>query len=167
MSGDPPQGAEDGSDGEDTPSLPPWLRQLMMAASALRELAQAQWQLMCSEWRLARSAAKAVLALVLLMALFSLALGMSLLALAATALAYWLGSWILALGILSAILALCLMVSFFLFRRCLGWMSLPETRAQWRLLKQDLGRSTRPSTQAPARREQGETDQHDTATSPE
>ncbi len=150
----------EGADG--TPSAPPWLRELCVAAAALRELAQAQWQLMGAEWRLARSAAMTALVAALLVGVFAIALGLTLLVLAGGLLAHWLHSWLLALVVLGVVLGLCLAGSIFLFRRCLFWMSLPETRAQWHLLARDLGRPP-----APPARAQGEKTTHETASSAE
>jgi len=130
-----------------------WLRQLGAAVSALQTLAQAQWQLAVAEWRLTRSAAAMALLAVFLGGLFALTLGLTLLALASWLLADWLGSWLLALAILSAILALCLLGSILLMRRCLYWMSLPQTRARWRMLTHDLARPKPQRRQTP---EQGE-----------
>lgn len=162
MNGTSAQGAADGGDREEkgAPPVPPWLRQLCVAASALRELARAQWQLMGAEWRLARSAAMTALLASLLIVVFAVALGLTVLVLAGVLLAHWLNSWILALVILGVVLALCLAGSIVLFRRCLVWMSLPETRAQWHLLARDLGRPERTSTRAA-----GEAEAHETASS--
>lgn len=151
-----------GTDGEGThqalPSMPGWLRQLYAAAAAMRELAQAQWHLMGAEWRLARSAAKVALLAVFLGAVLAAALGLVLLALACLGLAYGLGSWVWALGVMSAILILCLVGVFVLLRRCLHWMSLPATRANWRALAQDM---THPN--AARHQASGEAKEHETA----
>lgn len=113
---------------------------------ALRELAQAQWQLLGAEWRLARSAAMTALLAALLVLVFAVALGLTVMALAGWLLAQWLGSWTLSLVVLGVVLMLCLAVSVYLFRRCLYWMSLPETRLQWRRMAQDFGRTQAPRT---------------------
>lgn len=153
---DPEQGPTSaGGDGAELPSPPAWLRQLCTAADALRDLAQAQWRLAGAEWRLARSAAMIALVAASLVAVFAIALGLVLLAVAALLLMEWLHSWLLALLVLAVIVALCLAASGVLFRRCLHWMSLPETRAQWRVLAKDLSRSTVASNRSDAKGTQG------------
>lgn len=154
-----PHGTDsDGLDDTLPSELPRWLRPLLAAAMAMRELAQAQWHLMGAEWRLARSAAKVAMLAVFLGAAFAVALGLVLLALACLGLAYGLGSWLLALGVMAAILILCLVGSFLLLRRCLYWMSLPETRANWRALAHGLARPRESHHSA-----SGEAKEHETA----
>lgn len=109
---------------------PPWLADLGEAAVAVRELAQAQWQLLGAELRLARSAARTLLVAMVLALVFAVALGLSLLALVGIALWLWLGSWIWALLVLAGLLALGLVASIMVGKRCLHWLSLPGTRAQ-------------------------------------
>lgn len=110
---------------------PQWLEDIGEAACALRELAQAQWQLFGAELRLARSAAWTLLAAMVCTVVFAVALGLTLLALLGIGLAHWLGSWVWALLVLVGLLALSLAAAIMLFRRCLHWLSLPGTRAQW------------------------------------
>lgn len=142
------QGTPPPADAATTPPSPPrWLRQLEAAAMAMRELAHAGGQLMSAEWRLARTAAMTALWTTLLVGVLAVALDLNLLVLAAWLLASWTGSWILALALLGALLTVCLVAAIVLLRRCLYWMSLPETRAQWRQLKHDLTQ-TRPHPDA-------------------
>jgi hypothetical protein len=131
---------EEPSSDEDSSNsrLPVWLQQLTVSAAAIRELAQAQWSLLGAELRLARSAVRTALVSMVMALVFLLGFGLVLLGLIAVALVYWLGSWIVALGILAAILLVCLGISLLLFRRCVIWMTLPETRAQLRALTHDL-----------------------------
>lgn len=151
------------ADEEASPGPPPrWLRQLTAAALSMRELAQAQWHLLTAEWRLARAAAMTALLAMLLIAVFALALGLTVMALAGWLLAQWLGSWTLALAVLGLILIACLAGSVYLFRRCLYWMSLPETRMQWRRLANDLRHA--PATRKTA---EGETRDDPTASTPD
>lgn len=115
------------------PEVPPrWLEEMCEAAGAIRELAQAQWQLLGAELRLARTAARVMLATLLLATVGAVALGLTLLALLGLALAQWLGSWTGALLVLAGLLVLGLTAACVLLRRCLHWLSLPGTRAQWR-----------------------------------
>jgi len=150
--------AREGGEAESPP--PRWLRELTEAALGLRELAQAQWHLFGAEWRLARSAAMTALVAALLVAVFALALGLTTMALAAWLLAQWLGSWAWALVVLGGVLLACLVASGYLFRRCLYWMSLPETRTQWRRMIRDFGREA-----APARADDKGEDTHDDTSS--
>ncbi len=121
------------------PEAPPWLEELFQAAHALRELALAQWQLLGAELRLARAAAWTLLVAALLATVFAVALGLTALALLGLALAHWLGSWLWALAALAALLVLGLVAAIALFRRCLHWLSLPGTRAQWHSLMRTPG----------------------------
>lgn len=114
--------------------LPGWTRDLLAAAAALRELGEAQLALLGAELRLARGAVRLALAATLAIVVLVIAAGLSLLALLAVALAHWLGSWVLALLVLVAAQVLLLLLAVRQLRRCLHWMSLPETRAQWRAL---------------------------------
>ncbi|HET7663178.1 MAG TPA: ABC transporter ATP-binding protein [Rhodanobacteraceae bacterium] len=141
-------------------AMPRWLHELKEAAAAVQQLAQAQWQLLGAEWRLARSAATTALLALLVGGLFAAALGLTLLALGCLLLAYALGSWIWALLVMGGILALCLLVSILLLRRCLHWMSLPETRAQWGALAHGLALTKKRSPHV-----SGETKDHETASS--
>lgn len=125
-------------DAESIPkALPRLLEDMVEAAKAVRELARAQWQLLGAELRLARAAAWTLLVAMLLVTVFSVALGLTLLVLLGLALAHWFGSWIWALLALAGLLTLCLMGAFVLFRRCLHWLSLPGTRAQWHSLARE------------------------------
>lgn len=110
---------------------PRWLQDLGQAARTWRELAQAQWQLLGAELRLARSAAKFTLLAMLMSMVFAAALVLILLALVGVALAQWLGWWVWALLVLVGLLALGLILIRMLIRRCLHWMSMPSVRAAW------------------------------------
>ncbi|HET6587425.1 MAG TPA: ABC transporter ATP-binding protein [Oleiagrimonas sp.] len=157
MSGDNTQGSDRRDDEQ---VMPRWLRELKEAAAAVQELAQAQWQLLGAEWHLARSAATTALLALLVGGLFAAALGLALLALGCLLLAYGLGSWIWALAIMSGILALCLLGSILLLRRCLHWMTLPETRAHWGALAHGLALAKKRNPHVSA-----ETKDHETASS--
>jgi hypothetical protein len=136
-------------DEDQASSVPVWLQQLAASGGAVRELIAAQWGLLRAELRLARSAVRAALMSAILAGALFLALGVTLLGLVAVALFLWLGSWILALGILAAILFVCLMLSLIVLRRCVTWMSLPGTRAQWREIASDLTGSARAEDESP------------------
>jgi F0F1-type ATP synthase assembly protein I len=69
------------------------------------------------------------------------ALGLTVLALLGWALAQWFGSWPWALLVLAALQGVALIVAIGLFRRCLHWMSLPNSRAQASALVQESIRS--------------------------
>lgn len=139
-------------DTADTASAPPqWLRDIGEAVGALRELAQAQWQLLEAELRVARSAAWTLLVVSVLVLVLAAALGLTLLALVGLALSLWLGSWIWALLVLAGLLVLGLIATLMLGRRCLHWLSLPGTRTQWRAFTDKVGTA---SSRAGARPEQ-------------
>ncbi|HET7266721.1 MAG TPA: ABC transporter ATP-binding protein [Oleiagrimonas sp.] len=126
----------------EAPTPPRWLQDLGEAAAALRELAQAQWQLVEAELRLARSAARTLMVVSVLVVVFAVALGLTVLGLLGFALSLWLGSWLWALLVLAGLLVLGLGCSVALGRRCLHWLSLPDTRTQWRAFTSQAGAST-------------------------
>ncbi len=113
---------------------PAWLQDILEAAAALRELAAAQWSLFSAELALARSATYALLWASLVTTVFAVALGLTLLTLAGWGLTQWLGSWAWGLAVLAALQILCLGVAIWFTRRCLHWMTLPESRAHLRAL---------------------------------
>lgn len=128
---------EDGASTDTSTAAPPppqWLDDLREAALALRELAQAQWQLLGAELRLARTAALTWLVATLAATVFAAGLCLVLLTLLGYALGLWFGSWLWALVALAGLLTLALVAALVLCRRCLHWLSLPGTRAQWHSL---------------------------------
>jgi hypothetical protein len=125
----------DAAAGEPVPEAPPrWFEELRGAFAALRELFAAQWELLGAEVRLARAAALTLLLAALVATVFAVALGLTVLALLGWALAHWFGSWAWALFTLAVLQALGLAAAIALFRRCLRWLSLPASRAQWHAL---------------------------------
>lgn len=121
-------------DVEGDPAPPRWFDELRSAAAALRELFAAQWDLLGAELRLARAAAMTALLAALAATVFAVALGLTVLALLGWALAHWFGSWAWALLALAVLQALGVAGAIVLFRRCLHWLSLPASRAQWHSL---------------------------------
>lgn len=131
-------------------SSPKWVEDIGEAALALRELAQAQWQLLGAELRLARSAATLLLVATICAVVFGFALGLTLLVLLGFALSQWLSSWAWGLLVLAGLLLLGLIVAILLTRRCLHWLSLPRTRAQLHaaFARRQPARSTSSRTQS-------------------
>ncbi|HET7359177.1 MAG TPA: ABC transporter ATP-binding protein [Rhodanobacteraceae bacterium] len=123
-----------GDDVEGDPAPPRWFDELRSAAAAVRELLAAQWDLLGAELRLARAAAMTALLAALAATVFAVALGLTVLALLGWALAHWFGSWAWALFALAVLQALGVIGAIVLFRKCLHWLSLPVSRAQWRAL---------------------------------
>lgn len=117
-----------------TQAPPRWLADIVETAEALRELAGAQWHLLGAELRLARAAAMTLFITVMAAVACMVALGLTLLALLGVGLALWFGSWIWSLVGLAIVLILVLTATLLLARRCLHWLSLPGTRAQWHSL---------------------------------
>ena len=128
--------------GASADSAPPrWLVELREAASSLRELAAAQFGLLGAELRLARAAARTALLALLAATVFAVALGLTLLALLGWVLAQWFGSWLWALLVLAVLQGVGLFGAIAFFRRCLHWMSLPNSRAQVTALVRESTRS--------------------------
>jgi uncharacterized membrane protein YqjE len=104
----------------------------------------AQLQLFGAELNLARSALVMMLFIGLVAIVFAVALGLTLLALTGWALAQWFGSWAWALGALAVVQLLFLLGAMLAFRRCLHWLTLPATRAEWKALMKAARRDQKP-----------------------
>lgn len=110
----------------------------------VREMFGAQVELASAELGLARSALSWIFVAGLAATIVGVGLCLTLLALIGVLLAKWLGSWLAALAVLATVQVLLLLGAVFLFRRCLHWMSLPVTRAQWSaMMRETMGRARR------------------------
>jgi len=110
----------------------------------VKELFGAQVELASAELGLARSALSWIFVAGLAATVVGVGFGLTLLALAGLLLAKWLGSWLAALVVLACVQVLLLLGAMFLFHRCLHWMTLPATRAQWSAMMHDtMGRARR------------------------
>jgi len=141
---DEPGGSASGPPDESTEATPArkpaWLAELSRLGHGLKDLFAAQFTLLAAELRLARSGMVLMLIMGLTAIVFAVALGLTLLALTGWALAQWFGSWAWSLGALAAIQLLLLIGAILVFRRCLHWLTLPETRAEWAVLMKDAAR---------------------------
>jgi uncharacterized membrane protein YqjE len=104
----------------------------------------AQLQLFGAELNLARSALVMMLLMGLAAIVFAVALGLTLLALMGWGLAQWLGSWAWALAVLAVVQLLFLLGAILAFKRCLHWLTLPATRAEWKALMKAATRDEKP-----------------------
>jgi uncharacterized membrane protein YqjE len=138
--GDSASGPQDEKPEKAPPGKPVWLAELSRLGHGLKELFAAQFTLLGAELRLARSGMVLMLIMGLTAIVFAVALGLTLLALTGWALAQWFGSWAWSLGALAAIQLLLLVGAILVFRRCLHWLTLPETRAEWAVLMKDAAR---------------------------
>jgi uncharacterized membrane protein YqjE len=145
----PGSNAEDtGNQGSEAPqgapagpaAKPAWLTDLSRLGRGLKELFSAQFALLGAELSLARSGIVLMLIMGLAAIVFAVALGLTLLALTGWALYQWFGSWAWALGALAAIQVLFLVCAILVFRRCLHWLTLPASRAEWAILMKDAAR---------------------------
>jgi uncharacterized membrane protein YqjE len=110
----------------------------------VKELMGAQIELASAELDLARSAFSGMMLAGIAAVIVGTGLGLTMLALLAVLLANWFGSWLLALALLAAAQLLVLAGVVVFLRRCLHWMSLPATRAQWSAMMRDArGRARR------------------------
>jgi ABC-type dipeptide/oligopeptide/nickel transport system permease component len=123
-----------------TASKSTWPSDLSRLARGLKHLFAAQFALLGAELSLARSGMVLMLIMGLAAIVFAVALGLTLLALAGWGLAQWFGSWAWALCALAAIQLLFLAGAILVFRRCLHWLTLPGTRAEWAVLMKDAAR---------------------------
>lgn len=131
------------------PGPPAWLGDILDAAAALRELAAAQWRLFTAELALARSAAHALLLASLVAVVFAVALGLTLLALLGWGLTQWLGSWAFGLAALALLQLGGLLAALWFVRRCMHWMTLPASRAEWHALMRRVDRNGEERHRAP------------------
>jgi uncharacterized membrane protein YqjE len=112
----------------------------------VRELVGAQIELASAELDLARSAFSWLMLGGIAAVMVGAGLALTVLALITVLLANWFGSWLLALAALAVVQLLMLIGVAIFLRRCLHWMSLPVTRAQWSAMMRDArGRARRPA----------------------
>ncbi|MEO8808913.1 MAG: ABC transporter ATP-binding protein [Rhodanobacter sp.] len=97
-------------------------------------------ELLAAEFGLARSAISWMLIAGLAATVVGVGFGLTVLGLIGVVLAKWLGSWIWALLALALLQLLLLTIAIVLFRRCMHWMSMPETRAEWGAMIRSGGR---------------------------
>ena len=121
---------------EDSPSPPEpsWTAELGKLAHGIRQVFGSHFKLFGAEVSLARSGIIMMLFMALAATTFAVALGFTLLALVGWALAQWFGSWAWALGALALIQLLLLLGAITVFKRCMGWLGMPVTRAEVRAL---------------------------------
>lgn len=130
------------------------LHDIGRAGRAARHLFGAQLALLIAELGLARSAVSWMLLAGLAATVAGVGLGLTLMALVGVLLASWLHSWPWALVILGVMQLLFLAGMIVLFRRCMHWLTLPDSRNAWReTIRQAMSRSE-PADPA-AKREEG------------
>ncbi len=135
-------------------SVPGVTRDFAQFGRALKEVFAAQLPLLAAELGLAKSAVVWVLVSGLMVVILGVGAATSLLALAGVALAKWFGSWLWALGALAVLQLLLMVLAVVVIRRCMRWMSLPQTRGQWRSIFNDAKlRMQRDSAAAKARKQ--------------
>jgi uncharacterized membrane protein YqjE len=110
---------------------------------AVKHLFGAQLHLLAAELGLARAAVSWMLLAGLAATVAGVGLGLSVLAFVGLLLAKWFGSWVLALLGLCVLQVIFLVGSILLFRRCMHWMSLPGTRAEWSHIARDASRKAK------------------------
>lgn len=118
-------------------STPGVMQDVGRLGRALKEVFSAQLPLMAAELGLAKSAVVWMLIAVLLLVVLGVGVAFSALALAGVALAGWFGSWLWALGALAVAQLLLMGVAVLVIRRCMRWMTLPQSRGQWRAIVND------------------------------
>ncbi len=148
---EPGRDDEASSDDRANPTpLPGLLDDIGRFGRALKQLFGAQLALLSAELGLARSAVFWLLLTALAATVAGVGMGLSLLALSALLLAKWFGSWIWALLVLSVLEGLFLLGMIVFFRRCMHWMTLPESRREWRAtLQQAMHRADRQEGPSP------------------
>jgi len=112
-------------------------REIGQFGRALKRLFGAQTELLAAELGLARSAVSWLLLAALAATVAGVGFGLTVLALLGVLLVAWLDSWIWALLLLAVLQLLFLLGAIMLFRRCMHWMSLPATRAEWSAMMRD------------------------------
>lgn len=127
------------------------LAELGQLGGAVKELFGAQAELISAEVGLARSALSWMLLAGLAATVAGVGLGLTLLALVGLLLAKWLASWVWALVALAVLQLLFVLGAIVFFRRCMHWMTLPTTRAEWSAMMRD----TRARARRQVAREEG------------
>lgn len=136
------------NEGEPTPgaapaSAPPpsgLLHEIGQLSHAVKRLFGAQIDLLAAELGLARSAISWIFLAGLAATVAGVGFGLTVLGLIGVVLAKWFGSWIWALLALAVLQLFFLIGAIVLFRRCMHWMSLPATRAEWSAMMHDSAR---------------------------
>jgi uncharacterized membrane protein YqjE len=136
------------NEGESTPgaapaSAPPpsgLLHEISQLSQAVKRLFGAQIDLLAAELGLARSAISWIFLAGLAATVAGVGFGLTVLSLIGVLLVKWLGSWVWALLVLALLQLVFLVGAIVLFRRCMHWMSLPATRAEWSAMMHDSAR---------------------------
>lgn len=136
------------NEGEPTPgaapaSAPPpsgLLHEISQLSHAIKRLFGAQIDLLAAELGLARSAVSWIFMAGLAATVAGVGFGLTVLGLIGVLLVKWLGSWVWALLVLALLQLVFLVGAIVLFRRCMHWMSLPATRAEWSAMMHDSAR---------------------------
>jgi hypothetical protein len=116
------------------------LHEISQLGRAVKQLFGAQLDLLAAELGLARSAVSWILLAGLAATVAGVGFGLTVLGLIGVLLAKWFGSWVWALLALALLQLLFLIGAIVLFRRCMHWMSLPATRADWSAMMHDSAR---------------------------
>jgi len=139
------------NEGESTPAAAPdpapppsgMLHEISQLGRAVKRLFGAQFELLAAELGLARSAISWLFVAGLVATVAGVGFGLTTLGLLGVLLVKWLGSWVWALLVLALLELLFLVAAIVLFRRCMHWMSLPATRAEWSAMMHDSARKVK------------------------
>lgn len=123
-------------------AAPGILDEIGRAGRAAKHLFGAQLALLAAEVGLARSAVSWMLLAALAATVAGVGLGLTLMALVGVLLAAWFHSWPWALAVLGVLQLVFLFGMIMLFRRCMHWLTLPDSRHAWReTIRQAMSRS--------------------------
>jgi hypothetical protein len=129
--GDTAHDAEPGQTDRPAFTPPAWVDDFRRLGVGLKNLFAAQLKLLGAEVNLAKSGIALMLVMGLAAIVFAVGLGFTLLALAGWGLAQWFGSWAWALTALAGLQVVLLLVAIFIFRKGMGWLSLPGIRSEF------------------------------------
>lgn len=119
------------------PSSSGLLDEIGQLGRAVKRMFGAQLHLLGAELGLARSAISWILVAGLAATVAGVGMGLTVLGIIGVLLAKWFGSWLLSLLVLFLLQGLFLLGAILLFRRCMHWMSLPETRGELGAMMRD------------------------------
>ncbi|MEO6798752.1 MAG: ABC transporter ATP-binding protein [Rhodanobacter sp.] len=119
------------------------LHEISQLSRAVKRLFGAQFDLLAAELGLARSAISWLFVAALAATVAGVGFGLTTLGLLGVLLVKWLGSWVWALLVLAVLELLFLVAAIVLFRRCMHWMTLPATRAEWSAMMHDSARKVK------------------------
>ena len=119
------------------------LKELGQLGRALKNVFGAQLQLLRAELGLAKSSVVWLVMAAVIAVTTAVGVGLTFMAVITFLLAIWFGSWLWALVGMLILQLLLLVVCIVVARRCMRWMSLPETRGELKAMAREAAEKVR------------------------